>query len=323
MKEAEIIRKLRERFSPRIGDDAAVVGNDVITTDMLVEDVDFTPSTPPALLARKSLAVNLSDLAAMGATPAWALAALALPPWFMPRLDEFIDALAAAAKEHSVEVIGGDLSRSEKLVIAITAAGRLEHRPLLRSGARPGDAIYLSRPVGGAGAGLVLLQQGWTAAGEAPRQYGYAQREFALSALRRHLDPEPEVDLGRALARTPEVTACIDLSDGLSTDLHHLCTASGCGATIDRERIPLFPDLAANAPAFGIAVRDVVLHGGEEYALLFTSALRESELSARVGRPVYMIGRMTSTPGVFLRDEGGQPAPLEPRGWDHFAGQGS
>jgi thiamine-monophosphate kinase len=318
MNENDIVRRLRELFSQRIGDDAAVLGNDVVTTDMLVEDVDFTRLAPPALLARKSLAVNLSDLAAMGAKPTWALSSLALPEWFLPHLDVFLDALAAAAREHRIEIVGGDLSRSEKLVISITAAGALASRPLLRSGARPGERIYLSRPIGGSGAGLSLLQQGWTPDGPGPRSFGYAHVEFARSAIRRHLDPEPEIALGIALAAIPDVSACIDVSDGLSVDLHHLCDASGCGAEIERERIPIFPDLAGSASALGIPVREAVLHGGEEYALLFTSSLRESELSSRVGRPVYSIGKITADRTVRL-SEGGETKPLEPRGWDHFA----
>ena len=123
--------------------------------------------------------------------------------------------------------------------------------------------------------------------------------------------------LGSALARVPEVTACIDVSDGLSTDLNRLCAASGCGAEIDRDRIPIFPDLVASASALGIRTRDAVLHGGEEFALLFTSSLREAELSSRVGRPVYMIGKMTGGPGVTLIEDGVSKI-LEPGGWDHF-----
>ena len=122
----------------------------------------------------------------------------------------------------------------------------------------------------------------------------------------------------RALAALPEVTACIDVSDGLALDLHRLCEASGCGAEIDRERIPLFPDLAGSAGGLGIGVREAVLFGGEEYALLFTCTLRESELSARLRRPVYMIGRATSETQVLLK-EGESVQPLERRGWDHFA----
>ena len=129
-------------------------------------------------------------------------------------------------------------------------------------------------------------------------------RDAIEKPIRRHVDPEPELALGLALAHIDEVTSCIDVSDGLSTDLHHLCDASNCGAEIEKERIPVFPDLQAFAGKLGINVRDVVLHGGEEYALLFTSSLRESELSARLGRPVYAIGRMTKERGVLLKEDG-------------------
>jgi thiamine-monophosphate kinase len=319
MNEDEIVTRLRGLFSDRIGDDAAVIGNMVATTDMLVEDVDFTKDTPPDLIARKSLAVNVSDLAAMGAEPTWALTSLALPPWFMPHLDAFLEALAAAAREYRIEIVGGDLSRSGALVISVVACGAIGPRPLLRSGARAGDRIYVSRPIGGAAAGLALIRNGWTLSGPPPTPVGFAVVEFARSAMRRHLDPEPELALGAALARVPEVTACIDVSDGISTDLKRLCEASKCGAEIERERIPVFPDLIGSGPALGIPVRDAVLHGGEEFALLFTSSLRESELSSRLGRPVYMIGRMIAGEGVMLREDG-IAKKLEPGGWDHFRG---
>ena len=313
MNEARLVERVRELFSPRIGDDAAVIDGQVLTTDMLVEDVDFTRAIPLRNIARKSLAVNLSDLAAMGAAPAYALLALALPRWALDEADELLDAYAEAAKQYGIEIVGGDFSRAEKLTIAVTAIGRIVTRPLLRSGARPGDRIYLSRPIGGSGAGFALL------GGAAAAPLGYAEREFVESAIRRHVDPEPELALGVALAAIPEVTSCIDVSDGLSTDLHHLCDASQCGAEIDKERIPVFPELPAYARQFGIDVRKVVLHGGEEYALLFTSSLRESELSARLKRPVFAVGRMTGERGVLLNEEG-VVRPLEPRGWDHFEG---
>lgn len=309
MNEAQLVARVRELFSPRIGDDAAVIGGQVYTTDLLIEDVDFTRAAPLRLIARKSLAVNLSDLAAMGAAPAYALLSLALPRWALEGADEMLVAYAEAAREHGIEIVGGDFSRAEKLTISVTAIGRIVTRPLLRSGARPGDRVYVSRPIGGSAAGFALLAKDVKA---------YAHREFIESAIRRHLDPEPELALGMALARIDEVTSCIDISDGLSTDLHHLCDASNCGAEIDKQRIPVFPDLLAYGAKLGINVKDAVLHGGEEYALLFTSSLREADLSTRLGRPVYAIGRMTKGRGVILNDDGAAQ-PLEARGWDHFA----
>jgi thiamine-monophosphate kinase len=317
LSEAQLVARVRELFSSRIGDDAAVVGEQVLTTDMLVEDVDFTRAIPLRFIARKSLAVNLSDLAAMGAAPSHALLALGIAEWARPSIDDFLVAIAGMATEYGIEIVGGDLSRAEKLTISVTAIGRVVSRPLLRSGARPGDRIYLSRPIGGSATGLALLQKGWTV-DEGPTHFGYAERELALSAIRRHVDPEPEVALGQKLAGIAEVTACIDVSDGLSTDVHHLCDASGCGAQLERERIPMFPDLMASAHRLGVRAQDVVLHGGEEYALLFTSSLPESQMSARVGRPVYAIGRMTRDQGVVLL-ENGVPRRLEAGGFDHFA----
>jgi len=308
MTEAQLVARAKELFSNRIGDDAAVIDGQVLTADMLVEDVDFTRATPLRFIARKALAVNLSDLAAMGAQPMYALLSLALPSWAVEQADELLTSFAEAAKQHAIEIVGGDFSRAEKLTIAITAIGRVVTRPLLRSGAKAGDRVYVSRPIGGSAAGLALLGK------ELP---SYAEREFVESAIRRQLDPEPEVALGLALAKIAEVTACIDISDGLSTDLHHLCDASQCGAEIERERIPIFPDLLAYGPKLGIRVSEVVLHGGEEYALLFTSSLRESEMSGRLGRPVYAIGRITRERGVALKEDG-VARPLEPRGYDHF-----
>ncbi len=312
MREADLIARVRRHF-PRAGDDAAVVGNQIITNDMLIEDVDFTRAIPLRYVARKSIAVNLSDLAAMGSRPLYAIAALGIPPWV--DATELIDDLAAAAQEQHIEIIGGDLSRAVQLILSITAIGEAT-RPLMRSGAKPGERIYVSRPIGASMAGLALLQKGFGIDGSPPagQTLSYAQREFAASAIRRHVDPEPEVALGLALATIPEVTSCIDISDGLSTDLHHLCEASHLGADIERERIPVFPDLLPASVQLGIDAQQAILHGGEEFALVFTSSLRESELSARVGRPVYAIGRMNREPGVRLNGE-----PLEARGWDHFA----
>lgn len=303
MNERELVARARELFSNRIGDDAAVIGDQVWTTDMLVENVDFTRAVPIRFIARKSLAVNLSDLAAMGAQPQFALLSLALPEWV--NAEEMLSAYAEAAKEHAIEIVGGDLSRAEKLTINVTAVGRVLTRPLLRSGAKRGDRVYLSRPIGGAAAGLQLLDVEGSS---------YAEKEFIRSAVRRQIDPEPEVALGMALAKLDKVTACIDVSDGLSTDLHHLCEASNCGAEIEKERIPVFPDLQAHARALKIDVREAVLNGGEEYALLFTSSMREAELSSALRRPVYAIGRIIEEKRVTIDGQ-----PLLPRGFDHFA----
>lgn len=301
MSERDLIARIRELF-PRAGDDAAVIGSQVITNDVLVENVDFTRDIPLRLVARKSLTVNLSDIAAMGARPRFAVIAIGSPDEAIAAT--LIEELALAARENDVEIVGGDLSRAEQIFVSVTLTGEATN-PILRSGAKRGDRIYLSRPIGGAAAGLSLLQRGTEGA-------DYAEREFIESAKRRQLEPEAEVALGMKLAGI--ATSCIDVSDGLSTDLHHLCDASNVGALIDGDRIPAFPDLPRFGPKLGINVRDAVLHGGEEYALLFTSSMRESELSGRVGRPVYAIGRITEERGVLVNG-----VSLEARGFDHFA----
>lgn len=301
MSERDVIHRIRELF-PRAGDDAAIVGTQVITNDVLIENIDFTRDVPLRLVARKSLTINLSDIAAMGGRPQYAIVAIASPEEALAAT--LVEELAVAAREQDVEIIGGDLSRAAEIFISITIIGEAA-QPILRSGARRGDRIYLSRPIGGSAAGLSLLQRKTVGA-------SYAEREFIESAIRRHLEPEAEVALGLKLVGI--ATSCIDVSDGLSTDLHHLCDASNAGAAIERERIPVFPDLQRSGPQLGINVRDAVLHGGEEYALLFTSSMRESELSMRVGRPVYAIGRIVEERGVRIDGE-----PLPPGGFDHFA----
>ena len=337
--ERALIERISRRFPKRvalvgIGDDAAVVpadGRIVVTSDMLVEGVDFTASTPIAFVARKSLAANVSDIAAMGAAPAFFTLSLGLPVTWPGDVDRFFEALEIAATEWKIELIGGDLSAAPVVIVAITAIGELPsgQRPLLRSGAHSGERLYLSRPIGGAAAGLQLLQAGWRVADDGSvdppatlrDQAGYALREFAAAAIRRQVDPSPEVRLGARLGRMPEITSCIDLSDGLSTDLQHLCEASRCGAVIDRGRIPLFQELRQSAAALGIDASSAVLHGGEELALLFTSTLRESDLSTRLGQPVYAIGRMREGSGIMLSVDGVE-TPLEPLGFDHFADHG-
>lgn len=301
MSERDVIRRIRELF-PRAGDDAAVIGTQVITNDVLVENVDFARDVPLRLIARKSLTINLSDIAAMGGRPQYAIVAIGSPEEALAAT--LVEELAVAAREQDLEIIGGDLSRAAELFVSVTIIGEAA-QPILRNGARRGDRIYLSRPIGGSAAGLTLLQRKTVGA-------SYAERELIESAIRRHLEPEAEVELGLKLVGI--ATSCIDVSDGLSTDLHHLCDASNAGAAIERERIPVFPDLQRSGPQLGINVRDAVLHGGEEYALLFTSSMRESELSTRVGRPVYAIGRIVEERGVSIDGE-----LLPPGGFDHFA----
>lgn len=335
MTENDLVERIRSLFPTRrarvgIGDDAAVVRVErdlVVTTDLLVEGIDFLETIPLELIARKSLAVNLSDLAAMGSKPEWFLLTLGIPSQRLSSISRFLEALADAARDASVELVGGDLSSSDRLLISITLAGVPETsgRLLLRSGAKPGDRIFVSRPLGAPSAGLELLRRGWTVDRDggvtAPPALegstGYDLREIAASVIHRHVTPEAEVALGLALAGMDSVTSCIDVSDGLSTDLHRLCRASACGAMIDWERLPIFPDLERLGRRLGIDADAAALHGGEEFALLFTASATESDLSRRTGRPVYAIGRVIAEQEVRIRREGRETG-LTAAGFDHF-----
>jgi thiamine-monophosphate kinase len=330
--EDAIVERIRRIFDQAeaivgIGDDAAVVaspGELVITSDLLIEEIDFTFDAPAGLVGRKALAVNLSDLAAMGARPLWFTLDLGIPARWQERLDDLLHGMAQLARRYGIALIGGDLSAAAQLTISITAIGTpAGARPLLRSGARPGNRLYVSRPLGGSAAGLTLLSRGWLADESSEiigspqgATFGYAQRELAAGLLRQQLAPEPESALGQALA-TLDVTSCIDISDGLSTDLHRICSASAVGATIEWEKIPIFPDLLTVGRSLGVNVEEVVLHGGEELALLFTSPLLEYDLSQRLGRPVYLIGRITAAEGISLQ-RGDASVPLGDYGFDHF-----
>lgn len=333
--EEELIALIREVFDPvaegiGIGDDAAVVsfpGRSVVTSDMLVESVDFLAHYPARFIASKAIQVNLSDLAAMGARPVSLMISFAFPQSRINDAESMIHALGTAAREAGVTILGGDLSRAESMIISITAIGSLDDgvEPLLRSGARSGERIYVSRPLGASAGGLKLLLKGWTidAKGtvsqpEGSRPLGYAQREFAAGVIRAHIDPKAEVAIGIQLAQQKLASACIDISDGLSSDLHRLIRASGCGARVEWERLPIYPDLYKTGFTLGIDADKTALHGGEEFALIFTSQHTESELSAKLGRPVYQIGRVTKEPGVVMTREG-KESNIEPGGFDHFA----
>lgn len=288
---------------------------------MMVEGIDFFSDAPLDLVGRKALAANLSDLAAMGSRPHSFLLNIALPKERLESIDTLVAGIASMATEHRIALVGGDLSSAPQIVVSITAFGVPSvQQPLLRSDARPGDIVYVSRPLGGAAAGLELYRRGWRIDGDAtlpPDAAGEAYAPLAGALLRHHLAPEPESDLGMALGAIGRVHACIDISDGLSTDLHRLCRASGVGAVVEWERIPLFPDLLEASRSMRFSVEELALHGGEEYALLFTSPLREYELSHLVKRPVYAIGRVTRETALILERDTHQ-VPLGDYGFDHF-----
>jgi len=310
-----------------IGDDAAVIRprpgfTTVLSTDAFVEDAHFLARLhPPDAVGYKALARAVSDLAAMGAAPRYFLLTLALPgekagAW----LELFAHGMARAARRFGMRLIGGDVSRHDRVFAALTVIGEARRgRVLTRSGARPGDALYVTGRLGAAQAGLELLLR------EGPR--GIARGADSYS-LKRHLYPDPRLAIGAWLAASKLATAAMDISDGLSTDLGRLCAASRAGALVHASALPVARDARPGArrePAEyedGVALRRA-LHGGEDYELLFTVPRR---LASRVpprfrGVSLTRIGEIISGRGVVLLDAAGRSRPLRPLGWDHFARQ--
>jgi len=328
-----------------IGDDAAVLGPGastgrlLLSTDCLLEDQHFRREEPPFLLGRKSLAVNVSDIAAMGGRPIAFLLTLAIPGDLPARfLDRFVDGLHSQARGHGIALIGGDTSRSSgPLVISITIIGRTRGREALeRAGARPGDGVYVSSGLGASAAGRRLLQAGWRPVMDPSgrrlvRVVKPARRRRAPSraaqAVLRHLDPEPRVGLGRLLLEKRIASSAIDLSDGLSLDLSRLVDASHVGARLLAPAIPIHDAARALAPLLDADPLDLALHGGEDYELLFTVPPSRESLLAELAAadPVcsaLFIGRITRrprrAPTVILADASGRGRPLPPGGYDHF-----
>ena len=291
-----------------VGDDAALlrVPQDrelVAATDTLVEGRHFLAGIEARSVGHQALAVNLSDLAAMGAEPAWALLSLSLPEVEEAWLDEFAAGFFALADRCGIELIGGDTVRGPR-VITVTALGLVEPGTALRrDGARPGDGVYVSGTPGEAAAGLELLRSG--------------RREQAPGLVRRQLYAEPRLALGRALRGL--ASAAMDVSDGLAGDLARLCAASGVGAELQLEQLPVSPALRAVLPPAN--AEHYVLHGGDDYELLFTlPAVREAQLADVIDEscPITRIGHIVAQGGLRAR-RGDRVVDIEARGHDHFA----
>jgi len=322
-----------------IGDDAAIwreqAGREtLITVDLLVEDVDFKPEyAPPRWLGHKALAVSLSDIAAMGGAPKFSLLTLAIPDSLKSQIsnpkselfwEEFFAGYFALAEAHGVQLIGGDISSApDRLTIDSVVIGQCASgKAVRRSGAKVGDAIYVTGLVGASGAGLKLLLEGERF--EAGSQEKRPENDLKQSAIRAHLKPEPRVEIGRRLGEIGLATSMIDVSDGLAQDLQHLCEASGAGALLDFDAVPVAAEVAlvtANAnDGFELGVS-----GGEDFELLFTAhPKRESELfdlAASCQLRLTRIGEVIPTDAnaaVWLRRDG-NVKPLSIRGFDHFA----
>ncbi len=296
---------IRDDILLGIGDDAALVrppaqADLAIATDTLVAGVHFDAGTPPRAIGHKALAVNLSDLAAMGAEPAGALLALTLPAADEAWLCAFADGFHALAARHGVALIGGDTCRGP-LAITVTVLGWTPRGTgLRRAGARPGDALYASGTLGDAGLALAL-------------------GEGVTPAIRERLHrPEPRVALGCALRDI--ASAAIDVSDGLLADLGHVLAASGVGATLDLDALPLSDALRmARDPQAAV---HLALTGGDDYELLFSVAeARVGEVTGaaqRSGTPVTRIGTICADAGIGYRSAQGLRSPARAGGYQHF-----
>ncbi|MEM1179898.1 MAG: thiamine-phosphate kinase [Acidobacteriota bacterium] len=322
--EDQLIAWLRGRAEARgwhlIGDDAASLpaAPYVVTVDTQIAGVHFPEDLDPRQLARRLLAVNLSDLAAMGARPAYAVLALSAPQDFPHR--DFFRGLLDACDRAGVELAGGDLSSQPRITAALTLFGLPNRHLLKRCDARPGHLLYLGGPVGESALGCRLVLRGVRLDGDRLHlppevEIPASERRAAESAVRRHVLPVPQIELGAWLAERG-AGAAIDLSDGLSRDLHRLCKASAVGAVLDAEALLGTPELESLARRLDTTWRDAALAGGEDYVLLFS-------LPPDVAPPgrfaVRRIGRMTEEPGVRLRHADGQLVDLPPAGWDHLA----
>ena len=295
-----------------VGDDAALLapapGHELAASiDTMVEGVHFFPEVEPDSLGHKALAVNLSDMAAMGATPRWAMLALTVPKaddaWF----EGFARGFFALAAEHDVDLIGGDTARGPRNICVQIMGEVLQGRALRRDGARVGDDVWISGHVGDAAAAVAHLKGALRLSGPV--------LAHCLARLNR---PVPRVALGRMLIGV--ASSAIDISDGLLGDLGHICECSGVGAAVEFAAIPCSAELM---PLRGHAlVTRAIMSGGDDYELCFTAvAGRRSEieaLSARTGLPLTRVGRIVADSGIVVADEAGQPMSVKDGGFDHF-----
>jgi thiamine-monophosphate kinase len=333
--EDRFVESLRERLAggERLlvgpGDDAAVLsleaGPLVATTDTLVEGVDFFPGEEPARLGRRAVSVALSDLAAMGAWPDFFLLTIGFP---RSAAEDFPLTVALAAEKRGREfgalLAGGDLSRAADVFVSVAFWGRPVGAAIERSGASPGDVLFLSGSPGDAAAGLAIararasLDPGRGGGTWTPEQLTPADETRLLAAFR---DPEPRLPLGRALAREALATAAIDVSDGLGADAARLARASGVRLMIESAELPLSRPLRSFAHLAGLDATSLAVEGGDDYELLFTVAAadapRFSDPPPEWGVDVQRIGRVEAGEGVFLEAEDGD-RPIGDLGFDHF-----
>lgn len=315
--EFDFIHNIKTKYGLNaVGDDCAVLPKDaatdmVVTTDLLVEDIDFRLDwTSPQLLGAKVLGVSLSDVASMGATPTWAMLSIGMTEklWSTDFLDRFYEGWFTVAKHHGVELIGGDISRTpDKIVFDSIVCGETpKGKAILRSGAEPGNSIFVSGPLGAAAGGLMMLESGF--------RYGSADTH-RKNLIAKHLRPVPRIKVGQYLGEKKLASAMIDLSDGLSSDLAHICRASGVGARIHASEIPVCAQLRQVGAAADQSLA-LALNGGEDFELLFTS--KEKNFSSPEFPEIRRIGEVTANIGIIELVGNGETQILQPQGYRHF-----
>ena len=347
LSERDLIARIHSQLPPApswmlvgIGDDAAVVEPErnrleVLSVDSIVEGVHFDRAfVPPDAIGHRALAVNLSDLAAMGAAPRLALLSMALPATLpLAHFDAIVTGFCTLAERHRLHLAGGNLTRSPgPLVIDVTVAGTAKRRQVLtRSGARAGDELYVSGTIGSARAGLIGLQSTTTEVTDTNREHRshkekpsppfVAVSSVVAPCIERYLRPDPRVRLGVWLGRNRAASACIDLSDGLADGLHRIAESSAVGIAVDASALPIDAGARATFEARGDDAVEEALAGGDDYELLFTVRRRMSRALAagarQTGAPLTRIGVCTDARAVVLRRAGGD-TPLPLTGFDHF-----
>jgi thiamine-monophosphate kinase len=326
--ERGLIERIRSRLSPPlqdvlvgVGDDAAAVawakGTLLLTTDMLLEDVHFRRTTTTFRdVGAKALAVNLSDIAAMGGQPRFAVLALAVPPATrVSDVDELYAGMEEMAARHAVALLGGDTCAGPHgMVLTVTVVGHIQGLPLCRSGARTGDAIVVTGTLGAAAAGLAVLERGAVP----------LSAEVVNTLEQAHRMPIPRVREGRLIHASGVATAMIDLSDGLASDLGHIARESGVGADVQLATLPVGDATRQLAAVLSVDPWTWPVSGGEDYELLFTVPSRDAAALAKrivseTGTPACVIGKIRPpSDGVRFLDETGRQLPMRD-GFDHFA----
>lgn len=324
MKEFDFISQIKQKFDlKKVGDDCAILPKNethdmLITSDLIVEDIDFRRSWMiPEFLGHKALAVSLSDIAAMGGKPLYSMLSIGIPDdiWKTDFVEKFYEGYFKLAKTFGVELIGGDVSKTpDKIVIDSTVIGEVEkNKAILRSGAKVGDLIFVTSELGGASAGLKLLEDGVKVE---------TAKSWQFQLIQKQVTPFPHLEMAEFHKFSPQpkfinefATSMIDISDGLSSDLMHICESSQVGAKIFAHKIPLHNRLRGITKIFSEQL-EFALNGGEDFELLYTA--NPEKIFAEKFPPLFHIGEITVNVGNIELIINEKSTILQPKGYQHF-----